>query len=108
MLAGQPALITVAVFSGAAVYVNFVEQHARLGLDDQTLLDEWMTKRGFIMQAPLAVLGCILGTTAWWQSGIWLWAAGALIMIANWPITLFVITPTNNQLMATKTASPES
>jgi uncharacterized membrane protein len=110
MLAGQLAIITAAVFSGAAVYVNFAEQHARLDLDDQALLDEWKPsyKRGFMMQAPLAILGFVLGAIAWWQSGIWLWGAGALIMIANWPVTLFVIMPTNNQLMATMTASSES
>lgn len=71
MLSGQFVIITAALFSGAAVYINFVEQPARLGLTDQSLLEEWKPayKRGTLMQAPLAVIGFLLGTWAWWQSG---------------------------------------
>ena len=52
------------------------------------------------MQAPLAVLGFLLGTAAWWQTGHLAWVAGALLMLANWPFTFFAIMPTNNRLMA--------
>jgi hypothetical protein len=101
MLAGQVALIISAVFAGAVLYVNVVEQPARLSLDDRSLLREWKPsyKRGYAMQAPLAILGFLLGLLAWWQTGLWTWLAGALIMIANWPYTLLVIMPTNNRLM---------
>jgi hypothetical protein len=79
MLSGQFAIIAAALFSGAALYINFAEQPARLGLNDQSLLDEWKPayKRGTLMQAPLAVIGVLLGTCAWWQSGNALWAEGA-------------------------------
>jgi hypothetical protein len=110
MLAGQVALIISAVFAGAALYVNIVEQPARLSLDDRSMLREWKPsyKRGYAMQAPLAILGFLLGLLAWWQTGLWTWLAGAIIMIANWPYTLLVIMPTNNRLMEMDAAGADT
>ena len=112
MLTGQLALLVAAVFSGAALYINVAEQPARLGLDDRSLLTEWKPayKHGLAMQAPLAILGFLLGLAAWWQAGHAGWVLGALLMIANWPVTFFAIMPTNNRLMATDPAAagPES
>jgi hypothetical protein len=58
----QLALITAALFAGAALYVSVVEQPARLGLDERSLLVEWKPayKRGTAMQAPLTILGFLL------------------------------------------------
>ena len=112
MLFGQLALVTAAVFTGAAVYINAVEQPARLGLDDRALLAEWKPAytRGFAMQASLAVVGFLFGAAAWWPGGGAGWLAGALLMIANWPFTLLAIMPTNTRLMGTDLAAagPES
>jgi Anthrone oxygenase len=112
MIAGQLALIAAAIFAGAAAYVSFAEQPARLTLDDRSALAEWKPayKRGFAMQGPLAVLGFLLGLLAWWQTGDWRWLLGAALLIANWPYTLAVIMPTNNRLMAMplEQAGPDS
>jgi hypothetical protein len=104
MIAGSLALIVAAVFSGAALYVNVVEQPARLGLDDRALLAEWKPsyKRGTAMQAPLALAGFALGTVAWWQTRNLLFLVGGIMMLANWPWTILVINPVNSALNATE------
>jgi hypothetical protein len=103
MLVGHLALVDAALFTGAAVYINAVEQPARLGLDDRALLQEWKPayKRGFAMQASLAMLGFLLGGWSYYLTQDWHWLVGALVLVANWPYTLTVIMPTNNTLMAT-------
>jgi hypothetical protein len=106
MIAGQVALIVAAVFAGAAIYVNVAEQPARLNVDDRSLLIQWKAayKRGTAMQAPLAVLGFLLGLLSYWQTSDWRWILGAVILIANWPYTFLCIMPTNNRLMAVEPA----
>lgn len=101
-------LTVAALFTGAALYVNVAEQPARLMLDDANLLREWKPsyKRGFALQAPLALIGFLLGLAAFWQAGDGRALAGGLLMLANWPYTLMVILPTNNRLMAS--AEPDA
>lgn len=108
MLAGHLALVVAALFTGAALYVSLAEQPSRLMLDDKALLTEWQPsyKRGFIMQAPLAATGFLLGFLAWWETGVAAFLVGALLIVANWPWTLLGIMPTNSALMAMDPAQP--
>jgi hypothetical protein len=93
---GLLALVTASIFFGAAVYINIAEHPARLGLPDGAALAEWDSayRRGFAMQAPIAVVSALLGAAAWWTTGDLLWVVGAVIMITNWPYTLLAIMPT--------------
>jgi hypothetical protein len=104
MVFGLVALIAAAIFTGAALYVGIAEQPARLLLDDRALLTEWKPsyKRGAAMQAPIALVGCLLGLIAWWQTSHGGFLIGAVAIIAPWPWTLLGIKPTNDALLATE------
>src|SRR6266404_7865459 len=103
-MTGLLALIAAAIFTGAAFYVNVAEQPARLTLDDRALLAEWKPsyKRGAAMQAPLALIGFVLGSIAWWQASHPGFLIGAIVMLAPWPWTLLRIKPVNDALLATE------
>src|SRR5215471_12005771 len=103
MFAGPLALAIASLFTGAAIYINIAEQPARVQLDDRSLLVEWKLayKRGYIMQASLVIGGGFFGVVAFFSTFEWRWLFGALVLLANWPYTIFVIMPTNRRLMDT-------
>jgi|APFre7841882630_1041343.scaffolds.fasta_scaffold19433_2 hypothetical protein len=102
MISGTLALAAAGAFTGASLYVNFVEQPARLALDDEALAREWEPSdhRGFIVLAGLALLSAFLGFIAYRELNDVRWLSGAIVVIASWPYTYFAIVPLNNRILA--------
>lgn len=96
------AVVIAAAFAGAAFYINVAEHPARMKLPPAAALAQWKPayKRGFAMQASLAVAGFLAAAAAWRIEGGAAFLAGGVILLANWPFTLIAIMPVNNRLMA--------
>jgi inner membrane protein involved in colicin E2 resistance len=102
MLQALLALIAASLFTGAALYISVAEHPARLTLADAAALAQWQPsyRRAVPMQAGLAILAAALGLWAWLEAGDPLLLAGALLILAVVPFTLFVIRPTNDRMLA--------
>jgi hypothetical protein len=100
MLLQSLAILTTALFTGAAVYVSVVEQPARLACPIDVAIAQWRPSyaRGTVMQASLAVLGTLFGIAAGISSGAAVWIVAAFVLSAVVPFTLFVVWPTNKRL----------
>jgi hypothetical protein len=104
------AFLIAAIFAGAAIYVSVAEHPARLALDDAAALAQWKPsyKRGKLMQASLALVGSLLAFWVWWKGGTLPWLIGGLLLLANWPVTLILIMPTNRRLEAMDAPGPDT
>ena len=62
------ATFTSGIFFGAALYINLVEQPARVSCGVPLAVTEWRPsyKRGTLMQASLALIGSVAALLAWW------------------------------------------
>jgi len=54
-----------------------------------------------MMQASFAIVGGFFVVVAFFSTFEWRWLLGAIVMLANWPYTIFVIMPTNRRLVDT-------
>lgn len=108
MIFGHLALVAAALFTGAALYVNVVEQPARLALADASALAQWKPaqRRGFALEAALVLAAFGLGMSAFLIVGNWRWLAGGVLMLANWPFTFTGVMPTNRRLQAERETAP--
>ncbi|WP_030538554.1 DUF1772 domain-containing protein [Sphingobium sp. DC-2] len=102
MIISLVALLSATLFTGAAFYITLVEHPARLGLGDGPMLQQWQPsyKRALPIQSGLAVIGGVAGLIAGYLTKDWLWVAGSVALLANWPFTLWAIFPVNKRLMA--------
>ncbi len=100
MIAQLLATFAAAVFFGAAVYINLVEQPARLSLGGRMAVTEWRPsyKRGTRLQAPLALIGSVSALLAWSTDHDRAWMIGGLLFVLVIPFTFIAIFPTNQRL----------
>jgi len=89
------------VFFGAALYINLVEHPARVSCGTDLAVREFAPsyRRATVMQASLAVIGCVCGLSGAWLVGDAQVALAATLLGAVVPVTLLVIFPTNAQLL---------
>ena len=102
MQLGLFAFAAACAFAGAALYINVVEQPARLTLNARAMVREWTpsNRRGFIMLSMLAIASSILAYTDYARTGDVRWIIGGTIMLATWAYAYFVIVPVNISLFA--------
>ncbi len=95
------AVLACTLFTGAALYITFVEHPARISCGTELAAREFgpSYRRATIMQASLAVIAGLAGLILWLhrREPLWLW--GALAILAVVPFTLVAIRPTNNRLL---------
>ena len=96
------AVLSCTLFTGAAIYINFVEHPARMGCDTETAATVWAPsyKRATFMQAPLAILSMLAGVATWLLGGGLMRLIGAVFIGLVVPFTFLAIMPTNHKLLA--------
>lgn len=106
------ALLSTGLFAGAALYVSLVEHPARTECGPAVALTEFRPsyRRGALLQATLAAVGCLAGVAAWARGGGTTMLISGLLLAAVITFTLVVILPTNKRLLDTAldSRSPEA
>ncbi len=102
MRPGFIAFALACAFVGAALYINIVEQPARLALQPRAMVKEWTpsNRRGFVMTSALALIASILSYVDFARSGDARLLIGGTVILASWPYAFFVIVPVNIWLYA--------
>lgn len=102
MILGSLALAAAGAFTGASLYLNYVEQPSRLKLSDDALIKEWEPSdhRGFIVLAGLAILAGLFGFICYRELNDVRWLLGALIALGSLPYTYLAIVPLNDRILA--------
>ena len=95
------AVISGTLFTGAALYINLVEHPARMGCETKIAATVWAPsyKRATVMQATLAVVSFLTGTSTWLLGGGISWLLGSILIGLVVPFTLIVIMPINHKLL---------
>jgi hypothetical protein len=96
------AVLSCALFTGAAVYITFVEHPARMQCGVEIAATEFPPsyRRATVMQATSAALGLVSSVTAWLAGATLWWLVAGVLLGSVIPFTLIVILPTNKRLLS--------
>ncbi|MDD2903427.1 MAG: DUF1772 domain-containing protein [Syntrophales bacterium] len=94
------AALAAGLFTGAALYIIFVEHPARLEYGPPLAVREFIAsyRRAAVMQPSLAFLAFLAGGLAWWSGSSSWWLLGAAAMGSLFPLTIILMLPINRQL----------
>jgi len=95
------ATLAAGIFAGAAIYVSAIEHPARLSCGTEIAVREFAPsyRRGAIMQASLAIAGCVTGVIGGWLRSDITSVVAALLLGTVVAFTLIVILPINKRLL---------
>src|SRR5499427_3683788 len=95
------AVLSCALFTGAAVYITFVEHPARMQCGVELAATEFAPsyRRGTVMQAACAAVGLLSSVAAWLAGANFWWSFAGVLLGSVIPFTLIVILPTNKRLL---------
>jgi hypothetical protein len=96
------AVLACALFTGAAVYITFIEHPARMQCGVEIAANEFAPsyRRATVMQATSAALGLLASLAAWLAGASFWWLIAGILLGIVIPFTLIVILPTNKRLLS--------
>jgi hypothetical protein len=96
------AVLACSLFTGAAVYLSFVEHPARMECGVELAATEFAPsyRRATVMQASLAAVGLVSSIAAWLAGASFSWIIAGVLLGSVIPFTLIVILPTNKRLLS--------
>src|SRR5262249_49985056 len=95
------AVLSCALFAGAAIYITFVEHPARMQCGVELAATEFAPsyRRATVMQATCAAVGPLSSLAAWLAGASLWWVIAGLLLGFVIPFTLIIILPTNKRLL---------
>jgi hypothetical protein len=102
MQTGLYAFAAAAAFLGAAIYIGFVEQPARLKLSARAMVREWAASdhRGTMLLTSLSLVSAVLAFVQYRIGGDVRWIIGGLAILTSWPYEYYVLVPLSIWLCA--------
>jgi hypothetical protein len=96
------AVLACALFSGAAVYITFIEHPARMQCGVEIAATEFAPsyRRATVMQATCAAGGLLSSVAAWLGGASFWWLVAGVLLGSVIPFTLIAILPTNKRLLS--------